>query len=186
MPISRLVQRDPRKVLSQTRANHLCWQPSPVCYQSSFASDFGPFAWSNVRATDLRSILIASAWVSFVRPSCGPSWRCCLSRRKCGRMYKYLRPPPPSLVYFWPFLCLIKPLTQPFIVDERTFKMFTTSKNKSYRDSFSYRAGKSMSKRQKSFKEYPPARRIVAQRYAPPSSSAQSSPTTTGSSPTSP
>ncbi|KAK4503826.1 hypothetical protein PRZ48_004741 [Zasmidium cellare] len=68
--------------------------------------------------------------------------------------------------------------------------MFTTSKNKSYRDSFSYRAGKSTARRQKSFnksfKEYPPARRIVTQQYAPPSSSAQSSPTKTGSSPTSP
>ncbi|CAK3770905.1 hypothetical protein DOTSEDRAFT_70184 [Lecanosticta acicola] len=64
--------------------------------------------------------------------------------------------------------------------------MFSTSKNKSYRDSFSYRAGKSMSKKQKSFKEYPSTRRIITQQPVQPSSSAQSSPTKTGSSPTSP
>lgn len=66
--------------------------------------------------------------------------------------------------------------------------MFVTSRNpnKSQRDSFSYRAGKSISsKRQKSFKEHPSARRISTQASTHPSSS-QSSPTSTRGSPTSP
>ncbi|KXT16229.1 hypothetical protein AC579_6943 [Pseudocercospora musae] len=66
--------------------------------------------------------------------------------------------------------------------------MFTSSsRNKSHRDSFSYRAGKSMSsKRQKSFKEYAPTRKIITAQPVQ-SSSAQSSPAKTGSSvPTSP
>lgn len=69
--------------------------------------------------------------------------------------------------------------------------MFSISKrDKSYRDSFSHRAGKSMSsKRQKSFKEYSTSKRIstiqpnVQQQQQP---STHSSPTRTASSPTSP
>lgn len=69
--------------------------------------------------------------------------------------------------------------------------MFSISKrDKSYRDSFSHRAGKSMSsKRQKSFKEYSTSKRIstiqpiVQQQHQP---STHSSPTRTASSPTSP
>ncbi|EME46099.1 hypothetical protein DOTSEDRAFT_70184 [Dothistroma septosporum NZE10] len=66
--------------------------------------------------------------------------------------------------------------------------MFTSRRNpnKSYRDSFSYKPEKSMSKKQRSFKEYPPTRRIVTQHPVQQSSLAQSSPTGTGSSPTSP
>lgn len=64
-------------------------------------------------------------------------------------------------------------------------KMFTSSsRNKSYRDSFSHRAGKATSKRQKSFKEYPTKRISTYQPVQ--QSSAQSSPTRTGSAPTSP
>ncbi|KAK4542769.1 hypothetical protein LTR36_006145 [Oleoguttula mirabilis] len=62
--------------------------------------------------------------------------------------------------------------------------MFTSSKNKSYRESFSGRVGKERAKKQKSFKEYPPARRIIAQQP----SSSQTSPTKSqaSSTPTSP
>ncbi|KAK5121084.1 hypothetical protein LTR85_005568 [Meristemomyces frigidus] len=62
--------------------------------------------------------------------------------------------------------------------------MFTSSKNKSYRDSFAGRVGKERTKKQKSFKEYPPARRVIAQQP----SSSQTSPTKSqaSSSPTSP
>ncbi|SMQ45546.1 unnamed protein product [Zymoseptoria tritici ST99CH_3D7] len=65
--------------------------------------------------------------------------------------------------------------------------MFLSSRNpnKSHRDSFSYRAGKSMSKKQRSFKENSTTRRILTQQavHAP---SSQSSPTKPGGSPTSP
>ncbi|KAK0295419.1 hypothetical protein LTS00_006050 [Friedmanniomyces endolithicus] len=62
--------------------------------------------------------------------------------------------------------------------------MFTSTKNKSYRDSFSHRAGKATSKKQKSFKEYAPARKIVTQQPSP----VRSTPTksATRSSPASP
>lgn len=69
--------------------------------------------------------------------------------------------------------------------------MFSISKrDKSYRDSFSHRAGKSMSsKRQKSFKEYSTSKRIstiqpIVQQQQ--QNSTHSSPTRTASSPTSP
>ncbi|KAI5359634.1 Putative BTB/POZ domain-containing protein [Septoria linicola] len=66
--------------------------------------------------------------------------------------------------------------------------MFSVSKrDKSYRDSFSHRAGKSMSsKRQKSFKEYGTSKRISTIQPVVQQPSAQSSPTRTASSPTSP
>jgi len=62
--------------------------------------------------------------------------------------------------------------------------MFSSSKNKSYRDSFSGRVGKERTKKQRSFKEHPSTRRIVTQQAAP----AQSSPAKSqaSSSPTSP
>ncbi|KAM3425435.1 hypothetical protein BST61_g7381 [Cercospora zeina] len=65
--------------------------------------------------------------------------------------------------------------------------MFSVSKrDKSYRDSFSHRAGKSMSsKRQKSFKEYGTSKRISTIQPVVQQPSAQSSPRT-ASSPTSP
>ncbi|KAK3674169.1 hypothetical protein LTR78_006016 [Recurvomyces mirabilis] len=70
--------------------------------------------------------------------------------------------------------------------------MFSSSKNKSYRDSFSYRAGKATStKKQRSFKEYAPARKIVTQQQqqhhqASPSHSSPSAKSPASSSPTSP
>lgn len=65
--------------------------------------------------------------------------------------------------------------------------MFTSSRSKSYRDSFSGRIGKERSKKQKSFRDYPPSttKKIFAQQQYP----AQASPTSKdqpSSSPTSP
>ncbi|KAK5128105.1 hypothetical protein LTR08_004197 [Meristemomyces frigidus] len=60
--------------------------------------------------------------------------------------------------------------------------MFTSSKNKSYRESFSGRVGKERSKKQRSFKELHPSRRVNTQQPAP----TQSSPSQASSSPTSP
>ncbi|KAK1022945.1 hypothetical protein LTS16_025300 [Friedmanniomyces endolithicus] len=62
--------------------------------------------------------------------------------------------------------------------------MFTSTKNKSYRDSFSHRAGKATSKKQKSFKEYAPARKVITQQPSPVRSTPTKSPAS--SSPTSP
>ncbi|KAK0965956.1 hypothetical protein LTS01_018058 [Friedmanniomyces endolithicus] len=62
--------------------------------------------------------------------------------------------------------------------------MFTSTKNKSYRDSFSHRAGKATSKKQKSFKEYAPARKIITQQPSPVRSTPTKSPVS--SSPASP
>ncbi|KAJ8607446.1 hypothetical protein MRB53_040296 [Persea americana] len=68
--------------------------------------------------------------------------------------------------------------------------MFTVSKSKSHRESASFRAGKSVSKKQKSSKDYSASKRLSMHQVLthPPSSSAQSSPVTlrANSSPTSP
>lgn len=64
--------------------------------------------------------------------------------------------------------------------------MFTSSRNKSYRESFSGRIGKSGSKKQRSFKEYAPTKKITLQQQHSSSPQSTSTKSPASSSPASP